>query len=105
MTREQRTIADRERPRAVCQRRLLDPDHSCDRPLEVSHPLGRKVQYRWMWLWSCRRTHRGDFKNNEKDLFIVLQQATEEDIKLAFPKTYPDLIQKKKYLTSKYGSR
>lgn len=102
MSREQRRIADQERPTATCQRLKIDPDHICNY-LQVSHPLGRKVQERWMWIWSCELTHMGKLKNNEKDLYLAYSQATEEEIKESFPKTYGLHLIKRDYLNKLYG--
>jgi hypothetical protein len=103
MSLEQRRLADQERPTATCARLETDPDHICNH-LEVSHPLGRVLpQMRWQWIWSCYLTHQGKLKSNEKDLYLAYKQASEEQIRSRYPKTYQDHLQKKSWLSAKYG--
>lgn len=97
-----RKIAAFELPTAKCARLKTDPEHICDY-LQISHPLGRKVQERWMFLYQCHRTHMGELKNNEKDKYLAYLQANEEDLRKTFPKTWQEHLQAKKYLISKYG--
>lgn len=99
MTREQRKMADEESEFANC---LRMGEGKCAGRLEVSHPFGRKVQFRWMWLWACHNHHEGEEKNEEIGRLHCYQQATEEDIKTAFPKTWKQYLNDKNWLETKY---
>lgn len=99
MTREQREIADRERPGAVCGRAH---EGGCSGRLNVSHPYGRRIQERWMWFWCCERHHTGDLKNTKKDKYMVLLQGNEEDFS-KYPKAAPNWRQDKEYFLRLYG--
>lgn len=100
MTAEQRAIADRERPTAQCARR---GEGGCYGAICVSHPLGRKVQKRWMWIWCCYRHHQGDLQNEQIGRLHAYRQATEEMIKMTYPKTWGEKIQDKKFLEKTYS--
>lgn len=99
MTREQRKISDRERDNATCIRMN---EGGCTGKMDVSHPFGRKVQERWMWIWCCHEHHEGKRKNEEIGRLHCYQQTTEEEIKATFPKTYQIYLNDKKWLEKKY---
>jgi hypothetical protein len=99
MTSAQRRIADEERPTAVCARRA---EGGCDGYVQVSHPFGRKIQMRWMWVWICYEHHQGKKKNEQIGRLHAYRQATDEMIKQAFPKTWKAQFQEREWLKSKY---
>lgn len=99
MTSDLKAIVNAEIGRAWCSR---NDEGGCSGRLEVSHPLGRKVQKRWMFHYLCTQHHRGELKNNAKDKYIVYKQADDELIKQTFPKTFKQHLQEKKYLTDLY---
>ena len=78
MTTQQRKLADQERPTAVCAR---VKEGGCGGRLEVSHPFGRKVQERWMWLWVCTRHHRGELQNEQVAKMHAYNQASDDDLR------------------------
>ena len=99
MTPEQRKIADAERPKAICARIR---EGGCSGRLEVSHPFGRRVQKRWMWIWCCHEHHEGTRKNEKIGLLHCYLQADDEEIIDTFPKTYKIYLQEKKWLKQEY---
>lgn len=98
MNKEQRKIAEAERPMARCGRRS---EGGCYGRLNVSHPFGRRIQERWMWFWCCETHHTGSLKNESIGKWIVLNQATEEDLRRS--KIYGMLKQEREYLNKKYA--
>ena len=104
MTKEQRRIADSERPTAVCARRS---EGGCSGPINVSHPFGRRIQERWLWCWICKEHHTGELKSESIGRWIVLNQAGELDF-AKYPKAANGADgwrQKKIHLNNFYANR
>lgn len=101
MEAKQRALANQERPDARC---LRIGEGGCSGELQVSHPFGRKVQERWLWIWECREHHMGKLKNEKIGRLHAYQQATDEMIKATFPKNWQEKLQDKRWLEEKYKS-
>jgi len=94
-------MADKERPTAKCVRAN---ELNCKGVLEVSHPFGRRIQKRFMWVWMCERHHRGDLKNEQLGRFYCYEQASETDLKETYPKTWEMYARERDYLRKKYDA-
>ena len=97
MTAEQRKIADRERPTALCSRRN---EGGCAGAICVSHPFGRRVQRRWMWCWMCYEHHQGKLQNEQIGRYYCYLQATDDDLRKF--KLYSSMKHEKSWLIGMY---
>ena len=75
----------------------------CQGRMTIEHAFGRTNQKRWQLIWLCWRCHLGDRLDKELNRHLAYQQATEQEIKDTFPKTFKQHLQAKKYLSEKYG--
>lgn len=99
MNAEQRAISDKERPDAKCARM---GEGGCFGEMQVSHPFGRKIQERWMWIWCCKTHHMGELKNEQIGRLHAYRQATDDMIKKTFPKNWQEKLHDRKWLENKY---
>jgi hypothetical protein len=77
-------------------------DGYCSGRKTVEHAFGRVRQERWQLLFLCRHHHLGDGMDKQKNKWLALNQATEEDFN-KYPKSAVQWRQEKAYLNSLYG--
>lgn len=80
-------------------------DANCKGRITWEHAMefrGSQVQERWAIIPLCWRHHLGDLLNKEKNHWIALSRATEEDLD-KYPRAKDRWIQELKYLNTKYG--
>lgn len=81
----------------------LRSEHDCEGRITWEHAMthgSKKVQEIWAIIPLCEWSHLGPGLNKEKNQWIALSRATDEDIE-KYPRT--DWIQKRRYLVDKYG--
>ena len=97
-----REVLERQK---VCARRR---EGGCDGRVTIEHVFGRKREEAWNCIFLCERHHSlGGWLNNgllnkEINRLHAYQQATEEEIKKTFPKTWRDYAQDKLWLIKKH---
>lgn len=93
-----------------CQRNVIFHDHVCQGRITIEHAWtygGKQIDKAWAMILLCEYGHSvGKYQftgilDKNKNKYISLLQATEEDLK-EYPRTKWKTI--KKYLTSLYGS-
>lgn len=77
-------------------------DGWCDGRITVEHAFGRVRQERWQLIFLCWEHHLGDGMDKQKNKWIALNQAKEEDFN-KYPKSAVQWKQEKAYLNSVYG--
>lgn len=75
----------------TCMRKTLLDDHECERdpmkrfqPVEWEHVVifgGKQVQKRWAVISICFLVHRGGLMDKQKNLWIALNRASDEELK------------------------
>lgn len=80
----------------ICARRGLD----CSGRLTFEHAYGRKHEESWQIVILCWRHHLGDLLDKRLNHYLALTQATDEE--LLGNKMGTQLLQEKKFLSSKY---
>lgn len=97
MNRETRQAIEKLMPTAKCARA---DEGNCRGRLTVQHCFGRVRQAPWKQIILCENCHQGSNQNKQKDKWLALRQATEQELN-AEPKA--NYRQELKYLNSIYG--
>ena len=77
----------------------------CGRQAELEHAFtsaGRQVNERWAIIPCCPSHNRGPLLNKELNRHLAYQQATEDDLKKTFPRTFTYHLREKARLARKY---
>ena len=80
----------------------------CYGRITIEHVFGRKKENEWNCIFLCERHHSvGEWQNcgllnKEINRLHAYQQATDDDIKSTFPKTYNLYFGDRKWLEKKY---
>lgn len=77
-------------------------DGICSGRITVEHAFGRVKQPKWSLIYLCWYHHLGKGLNKQKNKWLALRQATDDDLKEF--KNYQLLKQEKTYLEAKYGT-
>lgn len=89
---------DREIDTAPCARR---DEGNCSGRITVQHCFGRLHQETWKQIYLCHNHHQGAFPDKQKDTWIALNQATDEELK-KYPKS--EYIKMRDNLNKIYGN-
>ena len=76
---------------------------TCSGRMTVEHAFGRRDQKRWKLVILCWFHHLGAGLDKELNRHLAYRQVNEKELKRAYPKTFDQHIQAKKYLAEKYA--
>lgn len=92
----------------ICLRNLIFEDHICEpdpimgKLIEWEHAMyyaGKQIQERWAIIPICWYVHRGGELDKEKNRFLALNRASDEDLE-KYPRA--NFKQQREYLNNSY---